>query len=42
MIHNEIFKTIPEYYSEEEKETIIIILTQLANIYIDNILKESF
>lgn len=31
----EITKTIPDYYNQIEKEEIIILLTQLANIYID-------
>jgi hypothetical protein len=41
MLIEEIKKTIPEYYSEEQKNEIIILLKQLANIYLD-IMEESF
>jgi hypothetical protein len=34
---DEIRAKLPQYYSEEEKDKVIILLTNLANIYIDTL-----
>jgi hypothetical protein len=35
MMTEEIKSSIPSYYTEEEKKEIIILLTDLANIYLE-------